>query len=157
MTKNKSYLTLEKKLEFEAELNNLKNVKRQEISKSIEWAKSLGDLSENAEYQTARQEQAKCEDRIQEIEYILQNSIVLAEHIKNEEGISIGSIVLVKRLSDNKKETFNIVGTEEVDIKEGKISNESPIGLSLIGKNKGDKIKVNTPKGIVEFDILSVE
>lgn len=156
MTKEvKEYLTTEKKQELEVELENLKSVKRKEIADAIEWAKSLGDLSENAEYSQARDDQARNESRISEIENILQNAVI-ADGPNTNNGISVGSTVVVKK-STGEVNTFTIVGSEEVDIEDGKISNESPLGIALIGKDKGDKVKFMTPRGEVEYKIEKID
>lgn len=152
----KEYLTIEKKNELEKEVENLKSVKRKEIIEALEWAKSLGDLSENAEYSQAREDQARNEARIIELENILQNAIITDS--KNlSDKISVGSNVIVKNLLDNKEYTYKLVGSEEVNIEEGKISNESPLGNALLGKEEGEKVNFLTPNGeanyiIVKFD-----
>jgi len=152
---SQEYLTLEKKIELEAELENLRTVKRKEIADNLEWAKSLGDLSENAEYSQAREDQGKCEARINELEDILQNAIIAENNKKS--GIDVGSIVTIKKDGEKEEKVFTIVGSEEVDLSLGKISNESPIGIALLYKNINDKIIVKTPKGEVEYKILKVE
>lgn len=152
----KEYLTKEKKEELELELNNLKTVRRKEIATAIEWAKSLGDLAENAEYSQAREDQARCEARIAELENILQNAIIAEIH-HTVNGISVGSVVIVKKIENNEVNTFTIVGSEEIDLLNGKISNESPLGSSLLGKRAGDKISFITPKGQVEYKIEKVD
>ncbi len=152
----KEYLTKEKKQELEIELNDLKTVKRKEIATAIEWAKSLGDLAENAEYSQAREDQARCEARIIELENILQNAIITeAHHTVN--GIVVGSIVVVKKIENNEVNTFTIVGSEEVDLVNGKVSNESPLGSALLGKHAGDKVSFMTPKGLAEYKIEKVD
>lgn len=142
------YLTKEKKVELEDELKQLQTVRRKEIADALEYAKSLGDLSENAEYHQAREDQAYCEDRITHIEQILKNAVVMDGH---QTGVvSVGSTVTVLKKGDKTERVFIIVGSEEANIPEGKISNESPIGEALLGKKKGDKITVHAPKGEVE-------
>lgn len=149
------YLTKEKKVELEAELKHLQTVRRKEIADALEYAKSLGDLSENAEYHQAREDQAYCEDRINHIEQILKNAIVMDSHQKGV--VSVGSTVTVQKKGDKAERVFTIVGSEEANIPEGKISNESPIGEALLGKKKGDKILVHAPKGEIEYTIISTE
>ena len=151
----REYLTSEKKQELEAELKNLKTVRRKEVADAIEWAKSLGDLSENAEYAQAREDQAKCEARIQELENILQNAVIADSH-GSANGIYVGSVVVVKKAGENFEETFTIVGSEEVDLENGKISNESPLGNALLGRHIGDKVSFMTPKGEVSYSIIKV-
>lgn len=152
----KEYLTIEKKNELEKEVENLKSVKRKEIIEALEWAKSLGDLSENAEYSQAREDQARNEARIIELENILQNAIITDS--KNlSDKISVGSNVIVKNLLDNKEYTYKLVGSEEVNIEEGKISNESPLGNALLGKEEGEKISFKTPKGEANYMIIKFD
>lgn len=147
------YLTKEKKLELEDELKQLQTVRRKEIADALEYAKSLGDLSENAEYHQAREDQAHCEDRITHIEQILKNAVVMDGH---QAGVvSVGSTVTVLKKGDKKERVFIIVGSEESDIPEGKISNESPIGEALLGKKKGDKVTVHAPKGEIEYTVVA--
>lgn len=152
----KEYLTNEKKIELESELENLKTVRRKEIASAIEWAKSLGDLAENTEYSQARDDQARCEARILELENILQNAVIANAH-HTENGIFVGSTVVVKKLENNEINTFTIVGSEEVDLINGKVSNESPLGMALIGKHAGDKVTFMTPKGEVSYIIEKVD
>lgn len=148
------YLTKEKKTELEDEIKNLQSVRRKEIADALEYAKSLGDLSENAEYHQAREDQAYCEDRISHIEQILKNAIVVDTHQTNV--VSIGSTVTVQKKGDKNDRVFIVVGSEEADIPEGKISNESPIGEAILGKKKGDKVVVHAPKGDIEYTILAI-
>lgn len=149
------YLTIEKKESLEKELEYLKTTKRKEIADVLEWAKSLGDLSENAEYSQARDEQAKCESRIAEIEEILQNAIIQSDEHHNDDIVDIGDTVTVSKINGEEK-VFTIVGREEIDLTQNKISNESPIGMALIGRKKGESVDVNTPNGIVTYKIIKV-
>lgn len=148
------YLTLEKKTELETELNHLKSVRRKEIADALEYAKSLGDLSENAEYHQAREDQANCEERISRVEQILKNAVVTNGHQTGTVGV--GSTVTVTKKGDKEEKTFAIVGSEEADSISGKISNESPLGQAIIGKAKGDKVTVHAPKGDFEYTIVSI-
>ena len=147
------YLTLEKKTLLEDELKSLMSVRRKEIADALEYAKSLGDLSENAEYHQAREDQANCEDRIIHIEQILKNAVIMDTHAKGV--VSVGSTVTVLKKGDKTEKTFAIVGSEEADSISGKISNESPLGEALLGKKKGDKVTVHAPKGDVEYTVVS--
>ena len=147
------YLTLEKKKELEAELSNLKSVKRKEIADALEYAKSLGDLSENAEYHQAREDQANCEDRIAHLEQIISNSVIMDGHVTDV--VSIGSTVTVLKKGTKEEKSFAIVGSEEADSISGKISNESPLGQAILGKKKGDKVIVHAPKGDIEYLIVA--
>ena len=154
MNQAADYITKEKRKELEAELSDLRGPKRKEILKALEYAKSLGDLSENAEYHQAREEQGKLEERILKIEKILQSS----EIVKGGGGdvIEIGSKVVVQK--ENSKETKNyvIVGSEEANMAEGKISNRSPFGEALFGKKKSANVSFKTPNGVVNYKIISV-
>ncbi|MFA5131986.1 MAG: transcription elongation factor GreA [Candidatus Paceibacterota bacterium] len=147
------YLTLEKKTELENELNQLKTVRRKEIADALEYAKSLGDLSENAEYHQAREDQANCEDRINHVEQILKNAVIMETNTAAVGVIHVGSTVTVLKKGDKAEKTFALVGSEEADSISGKISNESPLGSALLGKKKGDTITVTTPKGDVSYTI----
>jgi len=139
---------------LEKELDYLTVVKRREIADRIQIAKDLGDLSENAEYQDAKDEQAFNEGRIIEITNLIKNlTVVENEHKKNE--IAMGSKILAE--GNGKSREFTIVSFNEADPLTGKISNESPLGMAFLGKKKKDIIKVNTPKGEVEYKILKIE
>jgi len=148
------YITEEKKKALEEELKDLKGPKRKEILETLEYAKSLGDLSENAEYHQAREDQGKLEARIQKVEQILQSSQVAS--INSGDTISVGSKVVVQKEGTNEEKTFQIVGSEEADMAQGKISNRSPFGDALFGKKKGENISFNTPNGVVNYKIVSV-
>lgn len=147
------YLTKEKFGELEKELAELKTVKRKEVAQNLEYARSLGDLSENAEYQEAREIQATIEDRIAVIENTLKTAEIVHEH--RGDVVSMGSDVTVEK-SGGAKLKFKIVGSDEVNTAEGKISNLSPIGSALLGKKRGDSVTVATPKGPATYKIVSV-
>ena len=148
------YLTLEKKTLLEDELHTLMSVRRKEIADALEYAKSLGDLSENAEYHQAREDQANCEDRITHIEQILKNAVIMDDN--HATGVvSVGSTVTVTKKGSKEERTFALVGSEEADTLSGKISNESPLGEALLGRKKGDKVTVHAPKGDVEYTIVA--
>lgn len=136
------------------ELEYLKTEKRKEIAGRIQKAKDMGDLSENAEYSEAKDEQALNEGKIIDKEHILKNLIIVKNGGNNEE-VGMGSKITVK--AGDKKKVYTIVSFNEVDPLEGKISNESPIGKAFIGKKKNDKVKVETPKGETEYKILNIE
>ena len=148
------YLTLEKKNLLEEELSQLKSVRRKEIADALEYAKSLGDLSENAEYHQAREDQANCEDRITHIDQILKNAVILETHATGV--VTVGSTVTVMKKGEKIEKTFALVGSEEADSISGKISNESPLGEALLGKKKGEKVIVHAPKGDVEYTIIAI-
>ena len=135
------------------ELEELKTSKRHEIAARLEHAKSLGDLSENAEYQEAKEEQSLLESRIVEMEETLRNAVIIKKDTRSD-LVQIGSTVRVK--SEHGEETFTIVGSEEADPKEGKISNESPLGKSFLGKKAGDTVEVKTPGGGVHYSISAI-
>ena len=148
------YITEEKKKALEAELTDLKGPKRKEILESLAYAKSLGDLSENAEYHQAREEQGKLEERIGKIEKILQSSQV----VKGGGGdtVEIGSKVVVQKEGTKDEKMYVIVGSEEANMAEGKISNRSPFGEALFGKKKGDQVSFHAPSGVVNYKIIKV-
>jgi len=155
MSEDKEYLSKEKFKELEKELEFLKSVKRKEIAETLEFAKSLGDLSENAEYQEARQDQAETEDRIGQLESLLKTAeIAPARHGGK---ISIGSIVVMKREGEKENRTYQIVGAEEANTAEGKISYKSPIGEALVNHEKGDEVICKTPGGDVKCAIIDVK
>ncbi len=149
------YLTKEKFSELSAELEKLKTTGRQDVAGRLEYAKSLGDLSENAEYQEAREAFADLEERIAKIEEVLKQAVIVKE--KHTSQIDIGSTVVVKKNSGATME-FSIVGSEEAEPKDGKISNESPIGAGMMGKKAGDTFSVKPPSGeTVKYTIVEVK
>ena len=155
MNQTSSYLTEEKLKALEAELDMLKTEKRKEILEALEFAKSLGDLSENAEYHQAREEQGKLEERIATIENLLRNATVVKKH--HAGVVEVGATVMVQKEGSKEKQTFSVVGSEEADVLAGKISNNSPLGQALLGKKKGDKASFKTPKGEILYTILGIE
>lgn len=154
MLQSVDYITEEKRKALEVELSDLKGPKRKEILAGLEYAKSLGDLSENAEYHQIREEQGKLEERIAKIEQILQSSQTVAKG--GGDVIEVGSIVVVQKEGNKENITYTIVGSEEADMSKGKISNRSPFGDALFRKKKGDKVSFKTPKGVVNYKIISV-
>ncbi len=154
MNKEENYITEEKKEALLLELKRLKGPERKEILENLEYAKSLGDLSENAEYHQAREEQGKLEERIQKIEKILRSAHI----VKGGGGdyVEIGSKVVVQKKGSEEQKNYVIVGSEEADMVKGKISNKSPIGEALFGKKKGDVVSFKTPGGLVDYKIISV-
>ncbi len=148
------FLTQEKKAELEKELQYRKGEKRQEILERLAFAKSLGDLSENAEYHSAKDDQGKNEARIAQIEAILKDAVIV-EGSKNGE-VMLGSKVLVFNIEKNEEKEYQIVGNEEADFSLGKISFSSPLGSSLLGHREGDEISVETPKGKVKYQIKKI-
>ena len=148
------YITEEKKRELEIELLDLKGPKRKEILVNLEYAKSLGDLSENAEYHQTREEQGKLEARILYIEKILEFSQIFKKH--GGDTVEVGSSVVAQKEGRKENVTYTIVGSEEADTAKGKISHKSPFGEALFGKKKGDSISFKTPSGAVNYKIISV-
>jgi transcription elongation factor GreA len=148
-------LTQEGREMLERELNELETVKRAEIGERIKIAREFGDISENSEYDDAKNEQAWMESRIAEITTILSTATVV-EAPKRSNKVSIGSVVTVKSADDTER-TFTIVGAAESDITAGRISNESPVGAALLGAKKGDTVTAETPTGkSLEFTILKI-
>lgn len=154
MNEEKTYLSREKFKELEGELDYLKTTRRQEIAEKLEYAKSLGDLSENSEYQEAREAQANIEERIANIELLLRNAEIASGRVGDT--VQIGSTVAVQKTGDAEQKTFHIVGSEEADMSQQKVSNRAPLGKALMGKSKGDAVTVQTPKGEAEYTILDV-
>ncbi|HTE48817.1 MAG TPA: transcription elongation factor GreA [Candidatus Paceibacterota bacterium] len=154
MNSSDDYITKEKRLELQAELEDLKGPKRKEILAALEYAKSLGDLSENAEYHQTREDQGKLEERIVKIENILKSSQTFSRH--GGDVIEVGSKVVAQKDGVKKDIIYRIVGSEEANMADGKISNKSPMGVAFLGKKKGDNVSFMTPGGEVTYKILSV-
>ena len=154
MAENSQHLTLEGIKKFEEELDFLSKVKMEEIKEKLQEARAQGDLSENAEYDAAREEQAITFERIQELQYILKNAVV----IESEGGdvVTIGSTVRFILKNNGEAQTFKIVGSAEADPFSGKISNESPVALGVLGRRVGDVGYVNLPDGSTEVEIVEV-
>ena len=153
--KNTVYLTQEGLDELKAELDNLINVRRPENIQAIKEARSLGDLSENAEYDAARNEQAQIEARIKQLEKMLENVSIITEVSKDEVGI--GSTVVIKYVDDEEEDEYKIVGSQEADPFESKISNESPIAKALLGHKVGDVVTVESPNGSYDIEIVEIK
>ena len=153
--KKEVFLTSEGFLEIEEELNELKTVKRPEIIKAIKEARALGDLSENADYHAAREEQAIIEGRIQELEYLVDHATIISEEASDK--AKIGSSVIIKYVGEDDSEEYKIVGSTEADPFENKISNESPIAKAIIGHKKGEIVTVESPNGKYEIEILEIK
>ena len=150
-------LSKEKYDELEKELDYLKNTKRHEIALKIKAAREFGDLSENAEYDEAKQEQGFNECDIREIEYKLKHAVIINENSAPKDTVVVGRSVKVYDTDFDEEIVYTIVGSEEVDLAQNKISNESPIGSALLEKKAGDIAKVKAPNGEIELKILSVE
>jgi len=155
MSNEVQYLTQEKFAELKKEMEHLKIERRKEVAEHLEYAKKLGDLSENAEYHQAREEQAEVEDRIARLEDLLKNAVMISE--SGSENVTIGSTISLEKVGDNKSFLYTIVGSEEADMAHGKVSNLSPLGSALLGHKKGDLVKVVTPKGSVTYTIAAVK
>lgn len=153
--KNTVYLTEEGLAELKKELENLINVRRPENIQAIKEARALGDLSENAEYDAARNEQAQIEARIQQLEKMLENVSIIAE-VSNE-TVGIGNTVSIKYVDDDEEEEYKIVGSQEADPFESKISNESPIAKALFEHKVGDIVTVESPNGSYEVEIIEIK
>ena len=151
----KIYITKEGFEEMKKELEYLQTEKRPEVIEALKEARALGDLSENAEYDAARTEQAEVETKIASLTNMVENAIVI-EDVGTDE-VSIGNIVELEYVEDGEKETYTIVGSTEADPFENKISNESPIAVAIMGKKKGDKAKVESPNGEYEVKIISIK
>jgi len=150
-----NYVTEEKKKALEDELNYLKTTKRKEILESLEAARALGDLSENTEYHQSREDQGKTEDRILLIEQMLRSAVVVKKH--SSVSVEIGTTVKVKKENSNNEIIYSIVGAEEADMSNNKISNKSPLGEALFGKTKGDVVSIKTPKGLVKYTLVDIQ
>ncbi len=147
------YLTKERLEELKSELISLKTDKRVEIASKLKRAKEFGDLSENAEYQSAKDEQANVERRIGDLDEIIRNVLVIKK-MPDQDTIDVGSSVEVSR--DGKSMEFHIVGSEEARPEDGKISNESPLGRELLGHKVGDSIAVDAPNGKVQYKVVKI-
>ncbi|MGG3585053.1 transcription elongation factor GreA [Priestia megaterium] len=150
-------MTEEGKLKLEQELEYLKTVKRKEVVERIKIARSFGDLSENSEYDSAKDEQAFVEGRITTLENMIRNAKIIEEDVENSSIVSLGKSVTFVELPDGDEETYTIVGSAEADPFEGEISNDSPIAKSLMGKQIGDQVTVQTPGGDMSVKIVSVK
>jgi|SRR3989344_1594533 len=156
MKNDQEYITQEKKKALEEELKELNGPKRKVILESLEFAKSLGDLSENAEYHQAREDQGKLEDRIAKIEHVLRNSLIISPK-KHTTSVEVGSVIIIQKQGDKDTKEYQIVGSEEGDMSTGKISNRSPLGEAIFGKKKGDDFTFKTPKGEVNYKIIDIK
>jgi len=153
---NEMVLTKKGKQEIEEQLEYLKTVKRAEISEQIKVARSFGDLSENAEYTEARNEQSRIEGKILDLENTLRKAVVVDDDAINLEHVGVGTTVRILDVEFDEEETYTILGSMETDIDSGCISNESPVGAALIGKRVGDEVDVQTPGGAIKFKVLEI-
>ncbi len=156
MNKPIAVLTKEGVAKLEAELEELKTVKRREIAEKIKVALSFGDLSENSEYDEAKNEQGIIESRIADIEATLAHAQIIDADDITTEKVGIGTVVKMLDLEMNEEMEFQIVGTSEANIDKGKMSDESPIGAALMGHKIGEVVDVETPSGVIKFEILDI-
>lgn len=157
MSETKKYvMTYEGVKKLEDELEFLKTVKRKEITEKIKVALGYGDLSENSEYDEAKNEQAFTEGRILQLENMLKNAVVVDESEIETDKVSVGSIVKVKDYDFDEEVEYTIVGSAEADPMNFRISNESPVGSGLLGKSVGDVVEVTVPDGISKFKVLDI-
>jgi transcription elongation factor GreA len=152
---SKKYISKEKRDELKDELDHLKNTRRQEVAKEIERAKALGDLSENAEYQQARADQANLEGRISEIKELLREAEIVEK--TQSDTVQVGSSVTIRKKHSSKEQEYEIVGKEEADMSAGKISHTSPVAAALMDHQEGETVEIETPNGSTEYTIESIE
>lgn len=151
---NSEYLSKEGLEKLKNELESLKTKKRKEIADRLKYAKSLGDLSENAEYKEALEAMNLVEDRIEKLEDIIKRAVVIEKG--SGTSVQLGSAVKIKKETDGKICEYVLVGQEEADISLGKISNQSPLGCALVGRKKGEMVKVLTPNGEIKYTIENI-
>ena len=157
MTEKKVVLTYDGLKNMEAELENLKTVRRKDVAEKIKEARGQGDLSENAEYDAAKEEQAEIEARIVQLEKMLRNAEVIDEEDGAKDTISLGTTVTVLDVEFDEEMEYTIVGSAEADPMNGRISNESPVGKALIGAHTGDVVEVEMPMGIMKYKVLEIQ
>ena len=157
MADKKNILTYEGLKRYEDELQNLKVVKRKEVAQKIKEAREQGDLSENAEYDAAKDEQRDIELRIEELEKLLKNAEVVVEDEIDLDKINIGCKVKVYDVDEDEEMEFKIVGSTEANSLQNKISNESPVGQALMGKKAGDVVDVETQAGVIQYKVLDIQ
>lgn len=155
MKKKEIFLTSEGYLELENELHYLKTTKRNEVTQTLKEARALGDLSENSEYDQAREEQANLEKRIQEVEYALEHATIIDKN-ENDGRVGIGCEVELQYEDDDDTESYKIVGSQEADPFNNKISNESPIAAAIMGKKVGETVEVSSPDGVYSVKIVAI-
>ena len=153
---NETLITQEGLQKLKDELNELKSVRRIKVSKRIQEAIALGDLSENSEYDDAKNEQAILEARIADIEASLKNAVIIDESEISNDKVHLGSTVKIKNLANDMEMTIRIVGSNESDPKKLQISDESPVGMGLIGKSIDDVAEIETPGGVVAYKVMEI-
>lgn len=157
MAEKEVILTQEGLIKLEEELDHLKAVKRKEVAARIKVAISYGDISENSEYDDAKNEQAFIEGRVITLEKMLRNAKIIQEDEVDTEAVSIGSTVILKDMEFNDEVKYTIVGSAESNPLENRISNESPVGQALLGKKIGTVVEVNVPAGVIQYEILDIK
>lgn len=157
MAEKKNILTYAGLKQYEDELQNLKVFKRKEVAQKIKEAREQGDLSENAEYDAAKDEQRDIELRIEELEKLLKNAEVVVEDEIDLDKINIGCKVKVYDVDEDEEMEFKIVGSTEANSLQNKISNESPVGQALMGKKAGDVVDVETQAGVIQYKVLEIQ
>ena len=157
MAEKKNILTYAGLKQYEDELQNLKVFRRKEVAQKIKEAREQGDLSENAEYDAAKDEQRDIELRIEELEKLLKNAEVVVEDEIDLEKISVGCQVKVLEMDEDEEMEFRIVGSTEANSLQNKISNESPVGHALLGKKVGDVVDVETQAGVLQYKVLEIQ
>lgn len=150
-------LTAEGLRKLQEELEYLVTVKRPEITERLKEARAQGDLSENAEYEQAREDQGFNEGRIQELEQMLKTAVVIDEAAANKDVVNFGATVVLEDMEFGDKEEYTIVGTAEADSFAGKISNDSPVGAAILGQKAGDIVDVMTPAGVLKYKIVEIK
>ena len=153
---NKTVLTEEGLKKLEAQLDYLVSVRRNEVSEQLAIVRGFGDLSENAEYDEAKKEQAKVEEEIVRLTNTIRTAVVVADSEISTEKVSVGTSVRVKDVDTGDEDVYAIVGAEESDPYENKISNESPVGAGLLGAKRGDVVSIEIPAGILRYEILDI-
>ena len=157
VSEKKFPMTAAGKAKLEEELEQLKTVKRVEVVERIKIARSYGDLSENSEYDSAKEDQAFVEGKISSIEGMIRNAVIITEDELNTDEVQLGKTVTFIEIPDGEKETYTIVGSAEANPLEGMISNDSPIAKALIGRKKDEKVRIQTPGGEMSVEILEIK
>ena len=157
MSEKPAYLTRDGRAKLEAELEELTTTGRKQVAERIGAAKELGDISESGEYEDAKNQQAHLEGRIREIKNILARAQIIDEENGHGNEVRVGSKVTVRIEGEDEEETWTIVGSAEAKPREGKISNESPLGAALLGKRRNQKVTVNTPSGVMKLTIQKIQ
>lgn len=156
MVEKDIFFTPEGLKKIEDEIDFLKTIRRKEVAERIKVALGYGDLSENSEYDEAKNEQAQVEERIAKLDMMVRNAKLIDETELNTEYVNVGSVVKLKEIGTKDFEEFNIVGSAEADPLEGKISNESPVGSKIIGKKVGEVVEIEIPDGVIKYEIMEI-